>query len=65
MKDVSDSNTETKILEAAEKLFKEKGYALTLPWRLPGKQGVTRHWFITISGRKRSYLQKCLRKSLT
>jgi AcrR family transcriptional regulator len=29
MKDVSDSNTETKILEAAEKLFKEKGYALT------------------------------------
>ena len=29
MKDNSDSNTETKILEAAEKLFKEKGYALT------------------------------------
>ena len=29
MKDVSESNTETKILEAAEKLFKEKGYALT------------------------------------
>jgi TetR/AcrR family transcriptional regulator len=29
MKETSDSNTETKILEAAEKLFKERGYALT------------------------------------
>ena len=49
---------EQAILRAAERLFLDKGFALTQRPRSPGKRAATRRSFITISARKRTFSRK-------